>query len=232
MFTDALLVEDDSAVATLMQEGLARVGVTVRHAETVREAHDLLDRETPELFLVDLVLPDGHGLDFVDAVRDQYPSAPVVVITGLDAPHEVVRGLDRGADLYLTKPFTLPEIIAHLRALHRRVGATDPAIVDYGGIQLDQVRRIVRYRGESVQLTDVERRLFSALLTRGGDVATRDEIFAEVWKLTFDPGTGLLHSHIRNLRNKLDRIGLKPAVVSVRGHGYRLSVPEAPAVHS
>lgn len=229
MFSDALLVEDDSAVATLITEGLRREGIVVRPAANMEQAQAVLDEGVPELFLIDLVLPDGNGLNFLDDVRDQHPSVPVVVITGLDAPDEVIQGLDRGADLYLTKPFTPPELVAHLRALHRRTGSPTPAAVRHGDLHLDQVSRVVRYGQASVKLTDVERRLFYALFSREGGVATREEIFAEVWKLTFDPGTGLLHSHIRNLRNKLDRIGLGSAIVSVRGQGYRLDLSGARA---
>lgn len=231
MFSAALLVEDDAAVATLIQEGLAREGTSVRCAETVEAAQAALLQGAPDLFLIDLVLPDGSGLTFLDDVRDLHPTVPVVVITGLDAPGQVVEGLDRGADLYLTKPFTPSELAAHLRALHRRTASGPPAVLELGGIELDQVARVVRYRGASVKLTDVEARLFSALLSREGEVASRQEIFAQVWKLTFDPGTGLLHSHIRNLRNKLDTVGLGSAVASVRGQGYRVVPPQAPPAH-
>lgn len=232
MFSDALLVEDDPAVATLIQEGLAREGVSVRTVASVGSARAAVERDVPDLFLIDLVLPDGNGLTFLDDVRDRHPSVPVVVITGLDAPSDVVTGLDRGADLYLTKPFTPPELVAHLRALHRRTGSRPPTVLEHGDIRMDQVSRVVRYGDASVKLTDVERRLFSALFARAGEVATREEIFAEVWRLTFDPGTGLLHSHIRNLRNKLDKIGLGSLVVSVRGRGYRLNLPETTRTQS
>lgn len=227
MFHSVLLLEDEPAVAGLIRDGLRSTGMDVATATDLHEAREYMRHgpRTPELCLVDRILPDGDGLDFVREVRTEWPDVAIVVLTGMGEPENVVAGLDGGADLYLTKPFTTPELTAHLRALHRRAGQQDRRYLRLGDIVLDKVERTVRAGERSVRLTDVEARLLAALLVRRGEVARRSELFSEVWELDFDPGTGLLHSHVRNLRTRLKPLGLSDLVAAVRGVGYRLDPP-------
>jgi DNA-binding response OmpR family regulator len=195
---------------------------------TLAQGRKLIEEERPELVLVDLILPDGNGMELVKELRESDPDIPIVILTGVDTSESVVRGLEEGADLYLKKPFTASELLAHLRALHRRAlrGST---LLEVEGIRVDRVERTVEHAGRQAKLTTVELRLLDTILGAKGEVVAREDLFRQVWKLDFDPGTGLLHSHIRNLRQKLLPLGIDRTIASVRGKGYRFDEDQLPA---
>ena len=226
MFTTAFLLEDNEAVVTAIRAGLRRQGVQVESAGTLGEARDRLRDLDPEVYLVDLVLPDGNGLELVRELRDADPAAPIVILTGLDQADDVIAGLASGADLYLKKPFTPSELFAHLQALHRRLDRGG-AVVEFAGVGADLLHRRALRSGKDVRLTDVEIRLLAALLRAQGDVVSREDLLLDVWNLKFDPGTGLLHSHIRNLRRKLRPLGVADAIRAARGRGYSFELSES-----
>ncbi len=227
MFRRAFLLEDNAGVVTALRIGFKNVGLAVESAETLAEAFEKLEgAEPPDVFLVDLILPDGNGLDLVRWARDEHPAVPIAILTGLGESEDVVHGLEQGADLYIKKPFTASEILAHLEALYRRM-QRDGGAVSFGGVAVDLLHRRASHSGRSVRLTDVESRLLAALLTAQGEIVSREDLLLQVWNLTFDPGTGLLHSHIRNLRRKLRQIGADEWIQAARGRGYRFEESEA-----
>jgi DNA-binding response OmpR family regulator len=228
MFTSAVIIEDHPDVALLLRETLALAQVDSSHATSLEEGRRMVADVDPDLILVDLILPDGNGMDLVSEFRASNPDRPIVILTGVDSPETLVQGLDEGADLYLRKPFTATELLAQLRALYRRT-ARASAVIAVDGVKVDRVERTVEHDGRETRLTTVELRLLDTILAAQGEVVDRETLFRRVWKLDFDPGTGLLHSHIRNLRQKLAPLGLDQTIVSVRGRGYRFDEEQIPA---
>ncbi len=226
MFKDTLLVEDNEGVANALAIGFGMAGVAMSHAADLAQARELLAGSRPGVLLVDLMLPDGNGLDLVRWARDQRPPVPVVIMTGLGDEEHVVQGLEEGADLYIKKPFTARELLAHLEALDRRMEGSR-AWAEHLGLSVDLVEREAAYNGKKVHLTDVEARLLAALMAASGELVHRDELLLKVWNLSFDPGTGLLHSHVRNLRRKLARVGTADWIQAIRSQGYLISGPSS-----
>ena len=224
MFQDTLLVEDNQGVAKALAVGFKGAGVSMAHASDLAQAWSLLEEGRPGVMLVDLMLPDGNGLELVRWARAQRPPVPVVIMTGLGDEDHVVEGLEEGADLYIKKPFTAREMLAHLEALDRRMEGSRSR-VEFRDMAVDLVEREVSFAGKSVHLTDVEARLLAALMQAAGEVVSRDELLLTVWNLSFDPGTGLLHSHIRNLRRKLSRVGTADWIQAIRSQGYLIDQP-------
>lgn len=224
MFQNTLLVEDNAGVATALRLGFRDAGVKMEHVSDLASARVALGKGSPDLLLVDLMLPDGNGIELVRWARDQQPPVPVVIMTGLGDEEHVVRGLEEGADLYIKKPFTARELLAHLEALSRRIEGTRLR-VDFSGLSIDLLDREAAFGSKTVRLTDVEARLLATIVEASGALVLREDLLLKVWNLSFDPGTGLLHSHVRNLRRKLARLGMDDWIQAVRSQGYLIKAP-------
>jgi DNA-binding response OmpR family regulator len=169
--------------------------------------------------VLDLMVPGGSGYDVLEALRRQEPRVPALLLTARSAVEDRVLGLDRGADDYLVKPFSFPELAARVRALGRR-GAEAPVRLRTGGLELDLLRRHALAGGARLDLTQIEFALLAALLRANGEVVSRRELLREVWNLSFDPGTNVVDVHVNRLRRKLEDAGLTAVVRTVRGQGY------------
>jgi two-component system alkaline phosphatase synthesis response regulator PhoP len=223
-----LVVEDEPAVAMGLTYALADEGYSVQLAKTGQEALQQAAAEPPDLFLLDLRLPDIDGLEVCRELRSRGCRQPILMLTARDTTRDKVEGLEAGADDYLTKPYELPELLARIRALLRRAhGAVAPGTsFRVGPFVIDLVQQRVERDGQECQLTATEFRLLSYMAQSPGQVFTRDELIEAVWgydDFYGDPRT--VDVHIRHLRQKLEEDPNHPQyIVTVRGSGYRLQV--------
>lgn len=218
-----LLVEDNKKVASFVEKGLREEGYAVDVAfdgiDGALKAH-VYDYD---VVLLDVMLPGKSGLEIVHDLRKQGKTVPVLLLTAMDATEDVVRGLDLGADDYLTKPFTFEELLARIRALLRRGGARRTDRLLYADIELDRLRHVASRGNMRLELTPKEYQLLEYFMLKPEHVVRRTELLEKVWDLQFDPMSNVVDVHMANLRRKL-QAGERPAVLhTVRGVGYMLS---------
>ncbi len=227
--TTLLVIEDDDATRTFLADNLTADGFEVFEAGTARDALRLMEREAPDLAIVDVGLPDLSGLDLVQAVRDSDgldrrldPSLPVIVVSGRAGELDRLRGLQRGADDYVGKPFSYPELRARVAAVLRR-SQRRPGLgrLRAGPLELDPASRRVTVRGERVELSQKEFALLRALAAEPTRVFTKEDLLKTVWGFRSRGVTRTLDSHACRLRAKLGVHGDR-FVVIVWGVGYRL----------
>jgi DNA-binding response OmpR family regulator len=230
--TRILVVEDEAHIAQGLQFNLEAEGYQVEVVGDGRSAAERLVAGTaPDLVILDLMLPQMSGFEVVRRARAAGNYTPVLILTAKDAPQDLTRGLEEGADDYLTKPFHLDELLARVRGLLRRrrwegAAGADPeasAPIRVGAAVLHGDRFELDTPGGTVQLTTREMGLLRALLDREGEAVTRGELLEEVWGLRPDTRTRVVDSFIVRLRRYIEPDPAKPRHnVSVRGHGYRL----------
>ncbi|MBW8847089.1 MAG: response regulator transcription factor [Burkholderiales bacterium] len=226
-----LLVEDDAAIAELLQQQLQLAGYTVRREADGREAMLALDTEAFDLVLLDLMLPGADGFDVCRHLQARHRQTPVIIVSARSAEAHRVLGLELGADDYLVKPFSMLELIARVRALLRRVEllrhAPAEALVRFGPRhRLDTVSRELRVGDDSVPLTLREFDLLYFLARHPGQVFSRSELLDRVWGQGFDGYEHTVNSHINRLRQKIEADPQQPRFIeTVWGVGYRFSAP-------
>jgi len=221
-----LIVEDSPAMARLLGKGLEREGYAVDVVDSGRDAIWLATENSYDAIVLDVILEAGEqaidGFEVCRRLRRADGWAPVIMVTARDAVDDRVRGLDAGADDYLTKPFSLPELLARLRALTRRPAAERPAVLTVGDLSLDPARHAVR-RGEvAIGLTPTEFALLEYLMRRPGDVVARSTLIEHVWDFAFDGDPRIVNVYVRSLRDKIDRPFGQASLETVRGLGYRI----------
>jgi len=220
-----LLVEDEESLADTLRYNLEREGFAVVVATDGRLALERFRSETPSLVILDLMLPEISGLDVCRQIR-QISNVPIIMVTAKDAEADKVSGLEIGADDYVTKPFSVRELVSRVRAHLRREemsgGATAGAVLRGGPVELDADRHEVWVRGEAVQLPPKEFGLLEMLLRLKGRLLTRDHLIAEVWGADYFGDTKTLDVHMKRLRQKVEADPHRPAhLLTVRGLGYR-----------
>jgi DNA-binding response OmpR family regulator/anti-sigma regulatory factor (Ser/Thr protein kinase) len=224
-----LVVEDDEPTRTFLADNLTADGYELLVAENVRDGLRLLETKFPDLAVIDLVLPDGSGLDIVRAARASDgvasridPAVPILVLSGRAGELDRLRGFERGCDDYLCKPFSYPELRARVSALLRRAELRRrPARLRVGDLELDAASRVVRLRGAPIELSQKEFALVRVLASDPTRVFTKDELLRTIWGFRARGSTRTLDSHACRLRHKLGRFGDR-FVVNVWGVGYRL----------
>jgi DNA-binding response OmpR family regulator len=219
-----LLIEDEPGIVDFLERGLRAHGFTVRSAlDGVRGGEMALNQDV-DLVVLDLMLPGRSGLDVLDDVRRAKPLLPVILLTALGEVEDRVRGLDAGAVDYLTKPFSLGELAARIRAQLRVATQMASTSLSAAGIDADLITREVRYHGEPVALSTTEFELLVYLLRNQGRVLSREQLLRAVWRYEHDPGTNLVDVYIGYLRRKLREVGhgREAPIVTVRSVGYRL----------
>lgn len=223
-----LLVEDDPMVAEMLRDRLGARGHTVWHAATGAEAQAIEHEITPDLIIVDLMLPDANGLVLCSDMRERW-EAPIIICTASKRPEDAVLGLKLGADDFVRKPFSTDELEARIEAALRRptlVGrppAPEGGVRIVGTLAIDRARCAATVDGEAVHLTPTEYRLLCALADQPNRVVPSTELAHGVWGI-HDRGIGRsLQVHMRRMRAKLNATaGRPPALVAVRGFGYQL----------
>ena len=220
-----LVIEDEQTLAGFIEQSLRAEGyaVTVVNDGPNGEAAALTGDYA--LVLLDLTLPGKDGLDVLRAIRARMPDLPVIVLTARAAIEQRVEGLDRGANDYVTKPFSLEELLARVRAQLRAPGQRESSVLDVNGIRMDLRTRRVERDGHDVQLTAREFEVLAYLMRHPDQVLSREQILNAVWGFDFDPGTKVLEVYIGYLRKKLANAEAPDPIETVRNIGYRLRVP-------
>jgi len=224
LMTRVLVVEDDPDIADLMRRYLQRGGFEVDIRASGRDALNAIAVQTPDLLVLDLMLPQVSGLDICRTLRadEKTSSIPIIMVTARAEESERIAGLDLGADDYLAKPFSPGELVARVRALLRRT-ARAPAVestISYGPISMDIAQHTVELSGQPVGLTAKEFLLLQYLLRNRGRVLSRDVLLTDVWGYKYTGGTRTVDVHVRRLREKIPF--LETALVTVKQFGYRL----------
>ncbi|PYO64632.1 MAG: DNA-binding response regulator [Gemmatimonadetes bacterium] len=220
-----LVVEDDRKVAGFIEQGLREEGYAVDVAPDGDEATMLAHVYDYDLLLLDVMLPKKTGLQVAAELRREGRKTPILMLTARDTTEDVVRGLDSGADDYLAKPFKFDELLARVRALVRRGGASRTELLTYGPIELDRLKHKVKVAGKKLDLTPKEFQLLEHFLLRPGEVIRRTDLLEKVWDLHFDPESNVVDVHVGNLRRKLREAAGMDMIETVRGVGFRLHTP-------
>ena len=224
MPSSILVIEDEPGIVDFLERGLRGQGFAVSAALDGEEGLRLALETDPDLVVLDMLLPGRSGLEVLRVLRAQKPEVPVIALTALGEVSDRVTGLDAGAVDYLTKPFSLAELAARIRAQLRVAAQAPRTTLSGGGIEVDLISREVERDGDAVRLSAKEFDLLVYLMEHPGQVLTREQILRAVWGYEHDPGTNVVDVYIGYLRRKLvspgsDR-GHTP-ILTVRSVGYR-----------
>lgn len=214
-----LVVEDDPSIAELLELYLGREGYRVLISERGGTVVGLVEEEGPALVVLDLMLPDGSGLEALKAVR-RFSNVPVVILTAKDAEQDKILGLELGADDYVTKPFSPGELVARVRAVLRRAGGTEEGRLVAGGVEMSAEARAARVDGQEVDFTPREFDLLHYLLLNQGVALSRERLMEEVWDYSYYGDARTVDVHIRQVRRKLGR--WSPIIRTIWGLGYKV----------
>jgi len=217
-----LVVEDEVKMAGLLKRGLEEEGYAVDVAGDGGEALWLSAENPYDAVVLDLMLPDVDGFEVCRKLREAGRWSPVLMLTARDSVGDRVRGLDAGADDYLTKPFSFAELLARLRALVRRGAPERPPLLRAGHLELDPATRRVSRDGTTIDLTAKEFGLLEYLMRHAGEVLTRTRLIEHVWDFAYDGDSNVVDVYVRYLREKIDRPFSTDSIETVRGAGYRL----------
>jgi len=225
-----LLVDDDPQLVRLVRANLESVKYGVLIAMDAASALDILGRETPDVIILDIMLPGIDGYELCQRIRE-FTSTPIIMLTAKVEDTDKVRGLKLGADDYLTKPFNVQELLARIEAVLRRTGLSEdvstPPAVTCGDISVDFVQRRVTVHGNEVALTLTEYKLLSQLVSNAGRVMLHRELLTRVWGPEYQDELDYLRAYIRHLRQKLEEDPHKPKYILSRpGMGYIFVNPE------
>ena len=222
-----LIVEDQPNLRRSLANALREAGYAVEVAGGLAEATRLLSAH-PDVILLDIMLPDGSGLDWLRTLRHDHSETPVLLLTARDSIQDRVLGLDSGADDYLVKPFSIDELKARIRALLRRGlsgNLQDAATVRFQDLHADLVERRVVRSGRPIDLTPRQFDLLVFLMRNGNQTVSREEIAASVWKQAEATWTNVIEVYINQLRKKLESTEVPIILHTIRGSGYRLGAP-------
>ena len=211
-----LLVEDDISLAEGLQKALRRDGFTVNHVAKGAAAIRAVETDTPDIITLDLGLPDMDGLDVLRQLRARHPDLPVLLLTARDTLDDKVSGLDSGADDYLVKPFEMPELLARLRVLERRISTSASSEIHIGDVCLDTAAHRVLVRGMPVDFSRREYMLLKTLMENAGRIQTRASLESSLYSWGEEVASNTIEVHIHNLRKKL----VPDFIKTVRGVGY------------
>ena len=218
-----LIVDDDPDIVRLVSYNLSHAGYEIQTASTGRQALELVQKQPPDLIVLDLMLPDVDGMEVCRTLRQQIPSRriPILMLTARGEEIDRVVGFELGADDYVSKPFSPRELVLRIKSILRRVGKDRTDVMHVGRIQVLPERRQCFVGDSLVTLTAKEFDLLHELMKARGDVLTRDVLMDRVWGYHGDATSRTLDTHVRRLREKLGKDG--DCVETVRGVGYRIA---------
>jgi two-component system OmpR family response regulator len=224
-----LVVDDEEHITELVAMGLRYNGFEVERAASGRAALAAVEAHRPDLIVLDVMLPDLDGFEVARRLRadgGEVTRIPVIFLTARDATEDKVQGLRLGSDDYVTKPFSIEELIERVRAVLRRASGLGPGEhkLSYADLELDEDTREVWRDGRLIELTPTEYKLLLYLLANARRVLTRDQILEHVWEYTFAGNASVLETYISYLRRKIDAVD-PPLIQTVRGVGYTLRLP-------
>ena len=225
-----LVVDDESSISDLISTSLRFVGFEVRSAATGSEALTVAEEFKPHAVVLDVMLPDSDGFEVCSQLRSEGLNIGVLFLTAKDGMEDKVAGLTIGGDDYMTKPFSLEELVARLRALLRRIGVaeinTDDEKIRFADLELNEATHEVRRGGVLLEMSPTEFQLLRYLLINADRVVSKSQILDHVWQYDFRGDAGIVETYISYLRKKID-IYDPPLIHTVRGVGYRLRLPAA-----
>ena len=220
------MLDDDSVARRLLEAALTNEGYVVHTFGTMAHARAAVAREPYDLYLLDIVLPDGNGLEMCATIR-QRSQSPIIILTVKGDLHDVVEGLEAGADDYVSKPFRMQEVAARVRAQLRRVQRKDEgreAAIRVGDLVVDRDLRDAVLRGRALRLSPREFEILELLATRDGRSASRETIIESIWGEQEDLSEKILAVYVRRLRLKIEENPEQPRYLhTIRGFGYRLA---------
>ena len=222
--TKVLIVEDDPAILRGLADNLKFEKYDVLTATDGEAGYKLQHAQNPDLIVLDLMLPRMTGLELCRKLRTEGQQVPILMLTARGEEADRVVGLDLGADDYVTKPFSVMELLARIRALLRRTNSSKslPNDLSFGDVEIDFLRYVARRRGKTVEMTRKEFAILRLLGSRTGEVVTRDELLNEVWGVESYPVTRTVDNHIAGLRAKLEADPARPVYIrTVHGVGYQ-----------
>lgn len=219
-----LIIEDEKQIRRFVRVAVEEEGCLVSEAETMSQGLLEAGSRKPDLLILDLGLPDGNGIDLIRDLRS-WSDVPVLILSARSQENDKIDALDAGADDYLTKPFSVGELRARVRALLRRRSRSGEAaspVIEFGNVLVDMSRRQVTRDGEPVHLTPIEYRLLSALLAHPGKVLTQRNLLREIWGPSFIESSHYLRVYVGHLRQKLEDDPTQPKhLLTETGVGYR-----------
>lgn len=222
-----LVVEDDPGITSFLRKGLAAEGYSTTIASGVSEAISVL-REPGDpfgLILLDLGLAEGDGADVLRWLRTSDRSVPVIILTARAEVADKVRGLNAGANDYVTKPFSFEELLARIRAAVRSGAQSSASEIEVDDLRLDLLTKVAWRGGRRIDLAPREWALLELFMRHPTQVLSRAQILSQVWEYSFEPGSNVVDVYVGHLRRKLNEPGRPPLILTVRGAGYRLVAP-------
>lgn len=223
-----LIVDDEPNIRDLLSTSLRFAGFAIRAVGSGAAAISAVLEEEPDLMILDVMLPDMNGFSVTKRLRESGFTAPILFLTAKDDTQDKVTGLTVGGDDYVTKPFSLDEIVARIRAILRRtMEVEEDAVITAGEITMDQDTHEVTANGTPVELSPTEFKLLRFLLLNPNRVLSKAQILDHVWEYDFNGDAGIEESYISYLRRKLDPLTTEPLIQTKRGFGYLLKTPKA-----
>ena len=220
-----LVIEDELKMADLIKRGLEKEGLEVETAYDGETGIAAAKSGNHDMIILDLGLPGLDGLEIARDLREGGFDTPILVLTAQDSTEMKVKGLDTGADDYLTKPFAFAELLARIRALLRRTNTEDTTKIQAGDLVLNLINRRASRAGNEVQLTNKEFSLLEYFMRHPDEILSRETLSEKVWEETFDTLTNVIDVYINYLRNKIDRNYEPKLIHTVRGIGYMFKSP-------
>lgn len=216
------IVEDDASIRELEMYALKNSGFEVMGFDTGAQLYKQIEQKIPDIILLDIMLPEDDGLDVLTTVRQtaQYSSVPVIMVTAKTSEIDAVKGLDMGADDYITKPFGVMELVSRVKAVLRRTAKKPKSVLNYKNIELDENRHTVLVDSKEVELTYKEYEILKHLIRNTGIVLSRDRLMEIVWGYNFEQGNRTVDVHIQSLRKKLGTAG--EHIKTIRNVGYKV----------
>jgi DNA-binding response OmpR family regulator len=215
-----LLVEDDLELAKTLREALQARGMRVDLAADGPSGFRLASSSNHDVVILDIELPGFDGLEVLGKLREEGSKIPVIMLTAWDEEKDVIRGLDLGADDYLRKPASVPELLARIHSVHRRAMMSSERALKAVDVELDPLRGIALRGGRKIRLTSTEIDLLRVFLSAPGTAISRPTLLKEVWGIEFEPGTNMVAVYVHRLRLKLESKGEPRIIHTLRGEGY------------
>jgi two-component system OmpR family response regulator len=217
-----LIVDDEPNIRDLLSTSLRFAGFSVHAVKNGAEAVYAAEKGEPDIILLDVMLPDMNGFSVTKKIRSMGINAPVLFLTARDETEDKITGLTVGGDDYMTKPFSLDEIIARIHAILRRTktAEVEDSVIDAGEIKINQDAHEVFVNGELVDLSPTEYKLLRFLISNPNRVLTKAQILDHVWEYDFNGEMGIVESYVSYLRKKLDPLTAEPVITTKRGVGY------------
>jgi DNA-binding response OmpR family regulator len=217
-----LVIEDDTLITNFLKKGLKQSGFAVDIAIDGQEGRFLAESEDYDLIILDLMLPDDDGLEICKNLREKGNSTPILMLTAKTGVEDRVMGLNVGADDYLTKPFSFPELTARIQALLRRSRQASSPILTAGDLELDPVSHEVKRKGKNIELSPKEFAILEYLLRHKNQVVTRTMILEHVWDYNFETFSNVVDVYITHLRKKIDGNSSQRLIQTIHGVGFKI----------